>query len=186
MSVPVSIRVSFLAVAMLAGSTILTVPASAADSAATDRVSAILSAANMQAVQLKQDAGLLESYTRSNLSWESHAEAINRMKDNINKMSGLLSQLQDSRSSAAPWQQSAIDRIIPVAKELASNTTTAIEALNKNPRQVGTPAYQEYLEAIDDSANNLAATIGDFTDYGKTKERLERLAAKLEIPAGAK
>jgi len=28
------------------------------------------------------------------------------------------------------------------------------------------------------------ATISDFAVYGKTKERLERLAAKLEIPAG--
>jgi len=185
MSVSMNIRASFLAVTMLAGLGVLSVPAIAADAAGADHVSAVLSDARMQAFQLKEDASLLESYTRSKVNWESHATTISRFRDNINKMSGLLTQMQDARSGAAPWQQAAIDRIVPVAKELASNTTTAIEALNRNPRQLSTPAYEEYLEAINDSASNLAATIADFTDYGKTRERLDRLAKKLEIPASA-
>jgi hypothetical protein len=186
-SISVSTRASFLAATMLAGWVALTwvalaTPAFAADVNEPDHVSALLSDAKMQAFQLKEDASTLESYTRSNLSWESHTTAIVRIRENVNKMSGLLTQLQDNRKDAAPWQQNAIDRVMPLAKELAANTTTAIEAINKNPRHVNAPAYQEYLEAIYDSANNLASTIADFTDYGKTKERLDRLAKKLELP----
>jgi hypothetical protein len=37
------------------------------------------------------------------------------------------------RNNASPWQQEAIDRIIPVAEQVASNTTAAIQDLNKDP-----------------------------------------------------
>jgi hypothetical protein len=184
MSVSVNTRASFLAVTMLAGWVAIATPARAAESAQADKVSSILSAAKIQAFQLKEDADVLETYTRSNVSWESHADAIDRMKENVNQMGHLLAELQDNRKNAAPWQQAVIDRIIPVAKELASNTTSAIETLNKNPRSINTGPYQEYVEALYDSANNLASTIANFTEYGKTKERMERLANKLEIPAG--
>jgi len=38
------------------------------------------------------------------------------------------------------------------------------------------------MEANADYATDLAAMIGDFVDYGKTRDRLERLSNKLEIP----
>jgi hypothetical protein len=183
MSVSMNTRASFLAVTMLAGCIAAVSPARAAGPVESEKVSALFSDARMQAFQLREDAGMLESYTRSNLSWESHAVAIDRVREDVNKMGRILGQLQDARGTAAPWQQEAIDRLTPVAKELAANTTTGINALNANRAHVNAPAYQEYLEAINDSANNLAATIADFMDYGKTKERMARLAGKLEIPA---
>lgn len=134
-SVSASTRASFLTVAMLAGWVALAASARAAEGVESDRASSILSAAKVQAFQLKEDANTLESYTRSNATWELHAEAINTMKENVNKMGRLLTELQDNRKTAAPWQQAVIDRIIPVAKELAVNTTATIETLNKNPRK---------------------------------------------------
>lgn len=183
MSVSMNIRASFLAVTVLAGCIATALPATAADEAGSEHASALFSDARMQAFQLKEDAGLLESYTHSKVSWQSHAVAIDRVREDVNQMGRILTQLQNARGTAEPWQQEAIDRLTPVAKELASNTTTAINTLNANPARVNTPAYQEYLEAIVDSANNLAATIADFMDYGKTKERMVRLAGKLEIPS---
>lgn len=179
-----SIRVSSLAVTMLAGWVGFATAAKAANAIESDQVSIILSNAKMQAFQLREDANQMESFTRSNASWETHAGAISRIREDVNAMSRLLAKLQDSRGTAAPWQQTAIDRISPVAKELASNTTAAIDHLSKNPRRLNTAQYQDYLEAISDSANNLAATITDFVEYGKTRQRLDRLATKLEIPAG--
>jgi hypothetical protein len=139
----------------------------------------------MQAFQLKEDAEQLETFSRATGSWASHVEAINKIKENVNIMGRLLAKLQENRTSAALWQRTAIDRMTPIAKELAANTTTAIEHLNKNPERLTTPAYQNYLEAIADSASNLASTIAEFVDYGKTKQRLDRLVKVLELPAGA-
>jgi len=51
-------------------------------------------------------------------------------------------------------------------------------------RKKHTPAeYQDYLEANADYASDLAAMIGNFVDFGKTKDRMQRLGNKLEIPA---
>ena len=45
-------------------------------------------------------------------------------------------------------------------------------------------ATDNYLEANADYATDLGAMFADFVDYGRTKQRLERLAAKLEVPQG--
>jgi len=43
--------------------------------------------------------------------------------------------------------------------------------------------YRDYLEANADYASDLAAMIANFVDYGKAKQRMERLGSKLEVPA---
>lgn len=178
----ITTRASSLTVAMLAVWFAYSAPAAAASAVESDQVSKTLSDAKMQAYQLKEDAEQLESFTRLGTSWESHVAAVTKIKDDVNKMGALLMKLQETRSSGSPWQQTAIDRVNPVAKELATNTTAAIEHLNKNPERLTTPDYQNYLVAIADSAANLASTISNFVDYGKTRQRLERLTTKLELP----
>ena len=177
-------RVSSLGVTMMTGWFAFSGLAKGANAVESDQVSSLLSNAETQAFQLKEDADSVERYSRATTSWESHADAINRIKEDVNKMGTLLNSLEQNRAGAAEWQQVAIDRVLPVAKELAANTTAAINHLNQFPKRLNTPNYQEYLEAIADSAANLASTIRDFVDYGKAKQRLDRLAAKVEIPAG--
>jgi len=86
------------------------------------------------------------------------------------------------RSSASPWQREAIDRIKPVAKKLASNTTAAIEHLNKNPLRINEPQYQQHLKSNAEAASNLAALVKDLVEYGKTRTTLEAYERKLEVP----
>lgn len=181
----VTIRASSLVMTMLMGWITFSPAAKAASEVESEQVSKILSDAKMQAFQLKEDAEQLETFSRATGSWASHVEAINKIKENVNAMGRLLAKLQENRNNAALWQRTAIDRVTPIAKELAANTTTAIEHLNKTPERLTTPTYQNYLEAIADSASNLASTIAEFVDYGKTKQRLDRLVRVLEIPSGS-
>jgi hypothetical protein len=176
-------RASSLAATMLAGLVAFSTGARAAAVADSDQVSKILSDVKMEAFQLREDADQLESFSRSSASWQSHADAIEKIRQNVNAMGRLLARLQEKRNGAAPWEQTAIDRMSPMAKELATNTTAAIEHIRKNPERLNAPAYQDYLEAVVDSAHNLAAMIGSFVDYGKTQQRLERLSTRLEVPA---
>ncbi len=181
----VTIRASSLAVTMLMGWVTFSTAAKAAGEVESEQVSKMLSDAKMQAFQLKEDAEQLETFSRLSGSWASHVEAVNKIKENANVMGRLLTKLQNNRNIAAPWQRTAIDRITPIAKELAANTTAAIEHLSKTPERLTTPGYQNYLEAIADSASNLASTIAQFVDYGKTRQRLDRLVKVLELPAGS-
>ena len=145
-------------------------------------VSQLLEDIKGQAADLQRDSDELESFTRSDMSWQSHAEELDRIKERINAIGKTISKLQNLRSSASPWQREAIDRIMPVAKKLASNTTAAIEHLNKNPLRINKPQYQQYLKSNAEAASNLATLVKDFVEYGKTRTTLEAYERKLEVP----
>jgi len=153
-----------------------------AENADSEQVSKLLSEAKTMAFQLKEDAQTMESYTRSNATWESHAVAINQIKERVNALGRQTAKLKDARSSASSWQKAAIDRVNPFLDELAGYTEAVIENLNKHPKLLNTPEYKDYLEANADYAGDLATMIGDFVDYGRTKQRLQRLTEKLEVP----
>jgi hypothetical protein len=168
----------FLAAFLAAPSTI-----QAADAPDSEQVSSLLSEAKTMAFQMKEDAETMESYTRSNVSWQSHATAINQIKEHVNAMGRQIAKLNNAKGSASPWQNTAIDRINPFLQELAGYTEAAIEHLNKRPALLATPDYKDYLEANADYAGDMASMVADFVDYGKTKQRLQRLTDKLEVPA---
>ena len=116
MSAYMGIRASSLAVTMLAGWVVFSAAAKAADAVESDQVSKTLSDVKIQAFQLKADADQMETFTRMKLSWDSHTVAVNKIKDDVNAMGGLLKKLQGSRGMASAWQQTAIDRITPIAQ----------------------------------------------------------------------
>ena len=142
----------------------------------------LLSDAKTMAFQVKEDAETMESFTRSDLNWESHATAITQIKEHINALGRQTAKLKDAKPTASPWQKAAIDRINPFMDELAGYTEAAIEHLNKHPTRLNSAEYKDYLEANADYAGDLAQMIADFVDYGKTKTRMERLSSKLELP----
>jgi len=149
----------------------------------------LLSEARTQAFQLSTDAAEMESFTMyypQSLAPETHLAALGRIKEDVNVMGRQLTKLEQARATALPWQKVAIDRITPLLRELAGNTTAAIEHLNKNPKDVAADNYEDYLEANADSASYLSSLIADFVDYGKTKARLERLTNRLEVEPKAK
>jgi len=145
-------------------------------------VSQLLEDIQEQAAALQRDSEELEAFTRSDMTWQSHAEELDRIKERINTIGKTISKLQNLRSSSSPWQREAIDRTIPVAQKLASNTTAAIEHLNKNPMRINDPQYQQYIKSNAEAASNLAALVKDFVEYGKTRTTLEAYERKLEVP----
>jgi len=167
---------------LLAGFLVIPAASKAANAPDSEQVSKLLSEAKTMAFQFKEDAVTMESFTRMNVSWESHAVAIGQVKDHVNALIRQTDKLKAARSSGSPWQQTAIDRITPFLDELTGYTYAVIEHLNGQKKH--TPAeYQDYLEANADYASDLAAMIGNFVDFGKTKDRMQRLGNKLEIPA---
>jgi hypothetical protein len=134
-----------------------------------------------QVADLQRDSDELETFTRSNLSWRSHADELTRIGDRINTLGKTFQKLESLRSSASPWQREAMDRIIPLAQKLASNTAAAIEHLNKNPTHLNDPQYQDYLKSNAEVASNLSSLVRDFVEYGKTKSAMESLESRLEV-----
>ena len=147
----------------------------------SDHVTKLLSEAKTMAFQLKEDAVMMTGFTHMNLGWESHAMAINQVRNHVNEMGKQAAKLKDARAEASPWQKSAIDRIGPYLDELEGYTTAVIERVNKQPKLLTTAEYKDFLEANADYSSDLSTMISQFVDYGRTKDRLQRLTDKLEL-----
>ncbi len=146
-------------------------------------VTKLLSQAKTQAFQVKEDAVTMESFNRMTVSRETQAAMINQIRDHINALVQTENKLQAAREDAPAWQQRVIVRIVPFLDELNGYTSAVIEHLNGDTHH-NFAEYKDYLEANADYATDLAKMIADFVDYGRTKDRLEQLTNKLEIPTG--
>ncbi len=142
-------------------------------------LSTLFQDARSTAAQLKADAATMETYTRSNLSWQSHASQITEVKQHINKAGSILSDMQAARGDAKPWHQDSIDRITPVLKDLAANTEAAINHINATPNQLHSSTYKSYLKDNAELAADLAKMVGDTVDADNVRTRIEALQAKL-------
>ncbi|HVJ08133.1 MAG TPA: hypothetical protein VM554_07100 [Acidisarcina sp.] len=150
------------------------------DSAA---VSQLLADARTQARLAEDDAAMLESFTTSGVSWQTHSSQLNSMKEHVNDLGKTVKQLNDIRGEGSPWQQEAIDRINPLLRHMADQLTTTINHLNNNQSRVGLPPYRDYTTANHELASRTAATINDFVEYGKAKAKAQSLEQKLELPS---
>ncbi len=144
-------------------------------------VTRLLAEARDEAATLSKDADEMEAMTLSDLSWESHAYMLNNIKDHINNLARTIDKLNAMRDSASDWQKQAIDRSIPLMKDLAANTTAAINHLNENKLRPTSGNYTEYLKENAETAHELSDMISSFVRYGDTRARLDKLEQKLEI-----
>jgi hypothetical protein len=143
-------------------------------------ISTLLSEAKSEAIELREDAEKMETFTRSKVSWESFATKINEIKDHVNKTGELLAKLNQVRETGSSWQQQAIDHIMPALKELAENTESTIEYLNENRKLVHSKEIEDYCVVNYELAKELTALVGDFIDYGETEARFAELQKKVK------
>jgi len=103
----------------------------------------------------------------------------------VNNLGKVVGQLNTTRSQGSPWQQTAIDRINPMLREMADQLTETIKFLTDHKAQVNMPPYQDYARANYDLASRTARTISDFVEYSKSKGDAQELQRRLELPASA-
>ena len=173
-----------LGLALLMAASLYLLPAlQASDSPVADspEVTNLLLQAKTHAVQLRDDADTMKQYGRSKMAWESHAIQINTIKDHINNLGKVLQKMSDRQEDASPWQQGAIDRVTPLAQELASNIEATIEHINNNQTRLELPEYRDFLSANFELSSSLSGLIADYVSYGKSKSNYDRLGSKLEV-----
>lgn len=115
-----------MTLALLVAGYLIQTAAKAKDTGDSAQVTQLLADAKAEAVELKNDSEHLEAISKSKLSWESYARSIEMIKEHVNNTGKLLAKLQDTAPSGSPWQQTAIQRIDPLPRELAANTETTI------------------------------------------------------------
>ncbi len=145
------------------------------------KISGLLKDAKTEAAALKTDTEEMLTFTRSKVSWQSHAAKVEMVKEHINKAGEIAGKLTEAQSEGAPWQQQAIVQIPVLLRELATNTEAMIEYLNKNQNRVHHTDFQDYVKTNSELASELSTLINEYVSYGTTKARLEDLSKKLEV-----
>ncbi|HEY4045275.1 MAG TPA: hypothetical protein VGM27_00290 [Acidobacteriaceae bacterium] len=153
--------------------------ASAIQNAENADVQDLLYQAREEAVGLDRDADEMETFVRSDLDWRTHAEYLEQVKEHINRLAGIIQKLQAERDKASPWQQQTIDRVIPLLRELATNTTNAINHLNQNQIRPVSGNYPTWLHENAETAHELVTMISNTIEYGRTRNRLQKLEEDL-------
>jgi len=152
-----------------------------AQSSENPEVTRLLAEAREKAAVLSRDADEMEALTRTDASWQTHADMLETIRQHVNDLGRLTERLTAERGSAAPWQQQAIDRMLPILRELASNTTAAINHLNENKIRPTTASYTEYLKENAEASHQLSEMVSSFLQYGEARAKLEKLEQKLEV-----
>lgn len=174
-----------LGLALLVAASLYLLPAlQAADEPIPDspEVSEKLVLAKMPAAQLTKDADYMFTFRTSELTEVSHAVQLNMMRDSLNELGEYLEEMGSRREWASPWQQQAIDRILPLGRELATKLEATIEYLNNNPNRLHAPEYRDSLRSNFELASTLSKRISKYAAYAANKTRADNLGYKLEAP----
>jgi hypothetical protein len=129
------------------------------------------------ATKLSHSADTLHSY-RQGVSWQSHANELNLVKEHINTIGDRLEKLKAIRHAAEPWQKRVIDSILPVGLVTAARTDAAIRHLTDAPNYLWAPAYTEHLECIALGAHQMKQSIDLHLEMSSTQNKLEELRDK--------
>ena len=127
-----------------------------------------------------QAAEIQASVFSSNTSWEVHADKLQAMKDDVNDMSRLLSRLDEMRAQLGPEDREVVDRASALLKEMAANTTTAVQYLNTDQQNFWTPSYRKSVENLVNESNQLSAALNHVIALDKTRTREKHLEKSLE------
>jgi len=166
-----------LAGAMLTGPVFAAPPANlpAGEASVQDVASRLLKEVQSRAFQLTRDASTLDSYSRGGMSRTSHIDQLTMVKEHINAIGVRLGLLQAMRQDVAPWQQRAIDSVLPFAVNVAEHTEAAILHINGPVKPLWHPDYTDHLRAISDRSDKVKDAVDLHLAMASAQDKLERL-----------
>ncbi len=149
---------------------------SAPDPATVREVAGHLAAFEQQAVDVSRLSDHLLTLTRNHrTSWESHAYYLNNLRDNINSLGRMLSELEQAKPQASEAQQMAIERARPHLVTLASETSEALDFLREGRSNLWQIQYKETVADLSEQAHILYQTVDTIVDYHNADDRLDNL-----------
>jgi chromosome segregation ATPase len=135
-----------------------------------------LSELQATAATVETDADELRSFiSYARLNPESHLDRLMALKSEVNKMGREIGALEAERDSLPSWEQQAIDKILPLARETAANTQDAILFFNENRNYLWAAEYRDDADHIQQDSEKIAKTLKNYLQYDKTRYREEQL-----------
>src|SRR5580704_14493376 len=112
----------------------------------SQELTTLLEQASDEARELAIDADDMKALIISDQNWLPHALKLAKIKGHVDNMALILDKLTKIQSSGSELQEQAVERILPLVKELQANTEAAMNYLNQNKDRPVSDSYQQYLE----------------------------------------
>jgi len=116
---------------------------------------------------------------------QSDADLLGRAQDRVNEMDKLLSRLRANESEALPWQQRAIERIVPTVVNLTDTTEAAIATLNNNRGRIQFSNLDGFARDMYNQATVIGQAIRNFEKYASAHHEAQRLPQTLGLKSNS-
>jgi len=123
------------------------------------------------AAVVADEADRLRMIANSKSSPDSHLDKLTALKVEVNRMGQEISSLEAERESLAPWEQQAVDEVLPLLQATAANTEGAIEYVSENRNRLWTEAYRDYADRVWEDSAQIAKTLKDYLKYEKLRDQ---------------
>lgn len=148
----------------------------------SERASTLLTEIQSEAAEMNLHAETLGTFAwKTQLSWQSHASYLDRVKNHINNVGERIAELQQISDFVQPWQQKAIDQVTSHAVQVASSTQAAIVHLRGNQGRLFVPEYRDHLTKLAERSDEMKQALDKYLDYEKAQGRFQRLQTELEL-----
>ncbi|HEY4047594.1 MAG TPA: hypothetical protein VGM27_12080 [Acidobacteriaceae bacterium] len=114
-------------------------------------------------------------------NWVTHALMLARVKAHVDNMALIIEKLSKAQKSGSELHEQAVNQMLPLVKELSTNTTAAINYLNQNKTRLISEAYTQYLNKNAETAHQLSAIISSLLEYERSKAENEKLRSELVL-----
>jgi uncharacterized surface protein with fasciclin (FAS1) repeats len=143
------------------------------------KIDDMLAAFESKAIETRRDAAILESKRRNTkLSWQTHADKLNLIKEQVNELGEKLTELEGMKSRATLFQEKAIEAARPHLEDIAQRVEKAINWLNEDRRSISNAEYRDNLHGIWSDADQLYRHVDTIIDYHEARMRMHELPAE--------
>jgi hypothetical protein len=144
----------------------------------------LLSDASDEALELSNDAKETQALILNDTNWVTHALMLAKVKGHVDNMALIIEKLSKTQKSGSELQEQAVERMLPLVKELSVNTMAAINYLNQNKDRPISDSYTQYVNKNAETASQLSSMISSLLEYQKSMAEIEKLRSKLVASGG--
>lgn len=145
----------------------------------SQQLTQLLSDASAEALELASDANETQALVLNDENWVTHALMLAKVKAHVDNMAIIIEKLSKAEKSGSELQEQAVERMLPLVKELSVNTKAAINYLNQNKTRPLSGTYAQYLQKNAETASQLSSMISALFEYEKSMTDINKLKSQL-------
>lgn len=128
---------------------------------------------------------LLRMIREGRASDQAQLWKIDSLKADVNQMGKEFAALEARRDSLSPWERDATDRVLPLLRQAAADTSKVIAYFNQNRTHLWSPEYGDLAANISHESSNIERTLHDYLKYEHLVGEEQSIRAHLGEPAVA-